>query len=312
MSVDVRQELESVRADIAEIQSRQNDHAAKEIAVWKRIAATPNERVAREAVVSAIGLGVLAETVSAWDDPTRDELMEGEGRRMRRAIWWKHPITGEAMILIPSGTFLLANGPSFGPRHRAQPHGAKKRLGFSMARFPVTNERFRVFVDSTGYRPDDQQSHGRFLAHWSEESPSTEQLQHPVTWVNANDAEAYCDWANGKLPSPEQWQMACRGEDARKYPWGNRDLFSTTGSIEPVGKVMPRSPYGCEDLNGNVSHWCETSAEDRPQWQPERKEQHIVMGACYLRKTGRTANATHERWLHALRRNKWVGFRVCV
>jgi len=45
----------------------------------------------------------------------------------------------------------------------------------------------------------------------------------PVIGVTWEQAEAYCEWMNGKLPSKAEWEKATRGPDANTYPWGEED-----------------------------------------------------------------------------------------
>ncbi|ONI77816.1 hypothetical protein ALI144C_30745 [Actinosynnema sp. ALI-1.44] len=69
----------------------------------------------------------------------------------------------------------------------------------------VTNADFAAFLDATGYRPTQP---GRFLAHW------TGRVAHePVTFVDLDDARAYCAWRGGRLPTEDEWQLA--GETGR-------------------------------------------------------------------------------------------------
>jgi formylglycine-generating enzyme required for sulfatase activity len=105
-----------------------------------------------------------------------------------------------------------------------------------------------------------------------------------VVYVNSREAEKFCQWLSSKegkkyrLPTEAEWEYAARGGEGRVFPWGERldggqyanfadkrtnfawrdpvldDGFAETA---PVGSY-PRgaSPFGIEDMAGNVFEWC--------------------------------------------------------
>ncbi|MEO6188420.1 MAG: SUMF1/EgtB/PvdO family nonheme iron enzyme, partial [Ginsengibacter sp.] len=131
---------------------------------------------------------------------------------------------------------------------------------------PVTNKQYFDFILATGYKPADA-SH--FLHHWVNGRPPKEKENHPVVYVNLNDARAYAKWAGKRLPTEDEWQYAAEGPQQNAYPWGNtfNESYCNNGQFNgttPVKKFESgRSSFGCYDMCGNTWEWTESERADQ-------------------------------------------------
>ncbi len=148
---------------------------------------------------------------------------------------------------------------------------------------PVTNTQFAEFLRATSYRP--LHAHN-FLKHWTDRTPPLEMADHPVVYVDLDDARAYAAWAGKVLPTEEQWQYAAQGPEAWKYPWGDAMLpgrcnGGETGMTTSVTSFpQGRSPFGCYDMCGNVWEWTESERTDG------RTRFCMIRGGSYYRAEG--------------------------
>ncbi len=128
----------------------------------------------------------------------------------------------------------------------------------------VTNAKFEAFLNASHYKPSDT---ANFLKHWNGTSCPEALRNHPVVYIDLNDARAYARWAGKRLPTEAEWQLAGQGTDGRIWPWGS--YFSTSrcngsGKTTTPVDAFPggRSPSGCYDMTGNVWQWTESEWTD--------------------------------------------------
>jgi iron(II)-dependent oxidoreductase len=165
------------------------------------------------------------------------------------------PVTDD-MVEIPAGPFMMGNDsgdPEDAPAHQVD------LPAFEIDRFEVTNADFAAFVEATGYVTG-AESAGKKT--WRDEFAQGKE-NHPVIRVNWNDAAAYCEWLGKRLPTEAEWEKAARGTEGLAFPWGNdwdpaKANVKATGlrDAAAVGSFgAGASPYGVEDMVGNVWEW---------------------------------------------------------
>src|SRR5713226_8180572 len=140
---------------------------------------------------------------------------------------------------------------------------------FWIDKYPVTNAEFKKFLEATRYRPKDDLN---FLHDWQNGTYREGWGDKPVTWVSLEDARAYAAWAGKRLPHEWEWQFAAQGTDGRLYPWGHQwDATAvpkpdTGNAMAPPADVSAHpkgaSPFGVEDLVGNVWQWTDEYVDD--------------------------------------------------
>lgn len=195
------------------------------------------------------------------------------------------------MITIPEGDFLMGNsgvGEWAGGYDQFPQHSVFLDT-YQIGKYEVTRGEYRKFIDEGGYDNSTYWSTNGF--NWKVKSGRTQPKywaesqnwgtgtfiqtdRHPVVGVTYYEAEAYCKWAGGRLPTEGEWEKAARwtGTYPNVYPWGDKwdqekcnniqDSNSAGGGVykhqtAPVGSYANDvSPYGCQDMAGNVEEWC--------------------------------------------------------
>ncbi|RMG81809.1 MAG: TIR domain-containing protein [Chloroflexi bacterium] len=221
--------------------------------------------------------------------------------------------------------------------------------GYSIAKYPITNAQYRLFVEAGGYETERwwteqgwrAREDGWYLGdNWK---PSGQPWVQPRCWDNVifngneqpvvciswYEAEAFCIWLsemtgeNIKLPTKNQWEYAAQGEDSRRiYPWGdmwdcalcNNSVFpcQSTGTTKVTQyEGLGDSPFGVVDMVGNVSEWCKDFSY-RKHNEPDSNatERHVKGGHWRLMHTEHF-ECKKERTVRPHYFINYIGFRIC-
>lgn len=178
----------------------------------------------------------------------------------------------EEEVFVPSGPFLCGRSERDLFAERAEQPAREVVLGaYWIDAHPVTNGRYRVFVEAGGYGERRWWSAAGWA--WKEQAgvrgpmsfdqPALWDDLQPVAGVSWYEASAYCAWAGRRLPTGAEWEKAARGTDGRRFPWGDAlprpelcNFDGTLGRTTPIGRYPAGvSPYGVWDMAGNVNNW---------------------------------------------------------
>jgi serine/threonine protein kinase/formylglycine-generating enzyme required for sulfatase activity len=144
----------------------------------------------------------------------------------------------------------------------------------------------------------------------------------PVFGINIADAEAYLGWlaASGRvkgarLCTEHEWERAARGSDDRPFPHGARlepddaDFDETyakgplaLGPDEVGSHPASRSPFGLDDMAGNVWEWTRSSIA---------RGEYVARGGSYYFDANSSRSDNRQVSEPSLR-DASVGLRVCA
>jgi formylglycine-generating enzyme required for sulfatase activity len=203
-----------------------------------RRAVSPFQRPDRRLLVGSLLVLGLVGSVMLWLAPsTPDSGAVRETPSTGGAIReLPNPAPPEGMVFVPGTEFVMGN--DAGDAYEYPQHNVK--VGpFFIDMHEVTCEEYQRFVDATGHKPPPAWREGIFPSGWA---------RRPVTDVTWDDASAYAAWAGKRLPTETEWELAARGADGRRYPWGAqwRPGLANAGPLAGKGVIeLKVSRGGC-------------------------------------------------------------------
>jgi iron(II)-dependent oxidoreductase len=254
-------------------------------------------------------------------------------------------------VSLPGGAFPLGalEGRDFVFDNEKWAHEVRL-LPFSIARTPVTNAEYVEFVEAGGYSRREW---------WSEDGwswKSREGLQAPKYWIKRegawaqrkfdrvaalrpdepvvhvswHEAQAYCRFADRRLPTEAEWEYVAsrdpRVPGKRQYPWGSQFPDAVHANLEGTGvaavEAYPESDSasGCRQLLGNVWEWTASTFDPYPGFviDPYREYSepwfgtHKVLRGGSFATTRRLIRNTWRNFYTPERYDVFAGFRTCA
>jgi formylglycine-generating enzyme required for sulfatase activity len=170
------------------------------------------------------------------------------GPEMSVGSTWDY-VDGSIIVAVPGGEFIMGRGGSDNPQHTVS------LAEFWIYRNEVTNQQYAACVAAgkcAAPNLDDNQGYAERT-----------RANDPVVGVMWDQANSYCQFVHGRLPTEAEWEKTARGPDGNIYPWG--DQAPTCGLLNfnnCLGKTtlvdtypQGQSFYKADDMAGNVFEW---------------------------------------------------------
>ncbi|MEQ8673153.1 MAG: SUMF1/EgtB/PvdO family nonheme iron enzyme [Aggregatilineales bacterium] len=232
---------------------------------------------------------------------------------------------------VPVGDYTISGDPD---SYRSLDEPYTVEFAYKLAKYPVTYAQFQAFVDaSDGIGNDDL---------WNESARKQKEPfeqknkydNHPRENVSWYQAVAFCAWLTIKyrdagliapgeeirLPTEQEWEVAARFPDGRKFPYGdeydaNKANVSRTeiGQTSAVGMFPDGRNEALDiyDLSGNVWEWTWTEHKSGKQGDVNLRASRVLRGGSF-NFDGYESRADYRNGNVPAARNSVSGFRLCV
>lgn len=228
---------------------------------------------------------------------------------------------GAEMLYIPEGKFEMGSDSG---QEDEKPVRNIFLDGYWIDKYEVTNGLYQKCVSEGVCKEPSQFDSNTRVSYYSNPVYNN----YPVIFVDWNQANTYCQWAGGALPTEAQWEKAARGTNGGEYPWGNARPNRPFGSfVDPnmrdtseVGLYPDgASFYGTMDMAGNVWEWVgdwykayyDPDETENPQG-PENGEYRIRRGGAWYSGSIYLRSAYRYNYAYPNEVDRGTGFRCVV
>jgi formylglycine-generating enzyme required for sulfatase activity len=259
---------------------------------------------------------VTATDNASTEAPTIESIVTMEpialaGPQSGQSMKW---LDNSNLIYIPAGDFEMGDNGFDAPAHTVTLDG------YWIQQTKVTNLMYAQCVKTGSCSAPTQELGGPVFSN-------PEYASHPVVGVTWDQAQSYCAWIQGSLPTEAQWEKAARGLSGNPYPWGTSnpscDLLNfgncngrtNTVTVFEIGK----SPFGLFDMAGNVFEWVNDWYDQNYYSQapltnptgPESGQYRVVRGSSFETVESQVSSAI-RRFNEQGDGGRDIGFRCAV
>ena len=181
----------------------------------------------------------------------------------------------QGMLLVPAATFTMGDDQDATNKHGKPAHAVRITQPFFIDQLEVTAGEYQRCVASGKCSPAGVHGPGVTPEEVSKYGPMCnaqypDRQNHPINCVDLGQAADYCAFVGKRLPTEAEWELAARGPEGRKFPWGNDPTACGKAVVSgctripadgragtlPVGSFPEtKSPVGALDMAGNVWEW---------------------------------------------------------
>ena len=254
------------------------------------------------------------------------------------------------MIRVEAGTYPIGTDDRSIAYDNERPRHTVVVNAFWIDAAPVTNAAYSEFIAAGGYERQELwsqkgrawliESRVRAPKYWKRtgnewttrtmDRVAPVDMEQPVCHVCYHEADAYARWADKRLPTESEWEIASSWDPAqrmaRHFPWGDTEPSALLANVDqlafgtaPVGAYARNvSPLGCYGMIGDVWEWTSNDFAGYPGFTafpyPEYSEAFfgteykVLRGGSWATRVGAIRN-TFRNWDFPIRRQIFSGFR---